>query len=511
MGWTIYSSGGTAKAVSEANVPVKDVSELVGGDAILGHRVVTLSREVHAGLLADADSEADMTELASLNIPFIDLVAVDMYPLEEEIHAEGANAKSILEKTDIGGPTMLRAGAKGRRIVLSVSEQRDAVIDWLKAGSPDAKGFREQLAARAEYESARYILQSAKYLGGADVDGWVGRLVSPTKYGENPQQATAGLYVDNRVDIDPLGLDQFTHQKGWELSYINETDIARLTTTASFVAAVFETNFASVPALAIGVKHGNACGAGVAKTHVEAVKKMLEGDLIAIFGGVIMINGTIDADVATTLMEHGMPDGQRRLLDGVVGADFTDEAVAILSRAKLRIVTNRALASLGHKSLDSSRMRRMVRGGALVQDNYSFVPNFSDDSLSRHGKITDQQLRDVALAWAVGSSSNSNTICFVSKGKLLANGVGQQDRVGAATLGLARAKKSGHDLAGSCAYSDSFFPFTDGPQMLVDAGISAVMTSSGSVKDEAVIETFAHGNVSVVMVPDKVGRGFFGH
>ncbi len=511
LGWNIYSSGGTAEAVRKAGVPVTDVAELVGGGAILGHRVVTLSREVHSGLLADLASEADLAELKELNIPVIHLVAVDMYPLEEEINNPNSTPESIREKTDIGGPTMLRAAAKGQRIVLSAAEQREVVLKWLQDGKPDEAAFLASLAERAEYECARYILLSALNLGGEETTGFVGRRIAPTKYGENPYQLPAGLYADNRVAVDPLGLDQFEHCKGWELSYINETDIHRLTVTATHIAAGFERNFGDVPPMAIGVKHGNACGAGVGETHVEAVQKMLEGDEIAIFGGVVMINGVIDADVANALMHYHMPEGQNRLLDGIVGSEVTDDAVEILSRAKLRIVTNPALATVNESSLDTAPILRQVRGGMLVQPNYTFVADLQADYVERHGKTTSQQERDLVLAWAVGSTSNSNTITIVKEGKMLGNGVGQQDRVGAAKLALSRANDRDHDVSSAAAYSDSFFPFPDGPMVLADAGITAILTSSGSVKDPEVIAALTGAGTSIVMFPDKTGRGFFGH
>ncbi len=511
LGWNIISSGGTAKVVAEAGVPVTDVAELVGGEAILGHRVVTLSREIHSGLLADATKAEDLQELKDRGIPFIDLVAVDMYPLEEEIASGNATLASVIEKTDIGGPTMLRAGAKARRIVLSRASQRSEVLQWLTDGKPDEKAFRDKLCAVAEYECARYIMISARYHGGEEVAGWIGKRVAPTKYGENPWQTPAGLYADNRVSADPLGLDQFTHQKGWELSYINETDMHRLLQTVTHIAAGFDVNFGKVPCVAVGVKHGNACGAGVADTAVEAVQKMLEGDEIAIFGGVVMINGPIDADVATALMQYHMPEGQNRLLDGVVGSEVTPEAMEILSRAKLRIVTNPALESLSKDTLETAPILRNVRGGMLVQPNYTFVVDYSADYMEQHGDLSEQAKKDMLLAWAVGSTSNSNTICIVKDGRMLGNGVGQQDRVGAAKLAVTRAASRDHDVTGAAAYSDSFFPFPDGPLVLADAGITAILTSSGSVKDPEVVETLAKKNVAVMMLPDKTGRGFFGH
>lgn len=529
LGWKIYASGGTAKAVADAGVAMTDVADLVGGDAILGHRVVTLSREISAGLLADRSSKADMDELAGLELPIIDLVCVDMYPLEEAIAQAGATKQDVIEKTDIGGPTMLRAAAKGRRVVLSHADQRGPVLDWLKAGKPDEAQFLEGLAARAEYEVTRYTLALAKYLNGAQVSGSLARVSSPTKYGENPQQKEAAFYADNRVAADPLGLDQFEHVQGMERSFINMTDIDRLLQTVTHIAAGFGRNFSSVPSIAVGVKHGNACGAGVADSAVEAVKKMLEGDTRAIFGGVIMLNGPIDEAVAEALMHHAMEGDRPRLLDGVVGSEVSKEALELLSRNKLRVVVNPALAKLSEKSLDQARRQRPVRGGALEQPNYNFVMDLSADYMQTHGNVNDQQKRDMILAWAVGSTSNSNTITLTKDGQLIGNGVGQQDRVGAGQLALTRTTTELPELedrgdkiilkvtldkaklAGSVAYSDSFFPFPDGPGLLAKAGIKAILTSSGSVADEKVVKSLTDAGVAMMMVPDKTGRGFYLH
>ena len=170
LGWDLYASGGTAKAVSDAGIEVKDVSELIGGTSILGHRVVTLSREISAGLLADKDSANDLEEMQKLRLPIIDLVCVDLYPLEDAIAKPGATKQDVITQTDIGGPTMLRSAAKGHRIVVSNAKQRQEVIDWLKIDRPNETEFLDKLAAAAEYEVARYVLASAKYLSGNDID-----------------------------------------------------------------------------------------------------------------------------------------------------------------------------------------------------------------------------------------------------------------------------------------------------------------------------------------------------
>jgi phosphoribosylaminoimidazolecarboxamide formyltransferase/IMP cyclohydrolase len=529
MGWRLYASGGTAGTIKDAGIEVRDVSELVGGGAILGHRVVTLSREISAGLLADKNNEQDLAEMTKLGLPVIDLVCVDMYPMEEAINKPGSTKQDVILQTDIGGPTMLRSAAKGRRIAVSHASQRQPVIDWLKAGKPNEEAFLNELAARAEYEVARYVLTSAKYLNGTEISGFTARLNEPAKYGENPWQAPAAFYADNRVNVDPLGLDQFEHVKGMERSYVNMTDIDRLLQTVIHTAAGFDRNFGNVPYIAVGVKHGNACGAGVADTSVGAVKKMLEGDTRAIFGGVVMINGEIDKTVAETLMHHAMDNDRPRLLDGVIGASVTDEALELLSRNKLRVVVNPALSNLGEKSLDRTRRQRPVRGGTLEQPNYDFVIDLKAAYMQTYGEVTEQQKQDMVLGWAVGATSNSNTIALVKDGRLIGNGVGQQDRVGAAQLALTRATNEFPELteqggsiilkvaldkaklSGATAYSDSFFPFPDGPELLAKAGVKAILTSSGSVGDKQVVETLTKAGVGVMMVPDKAGRGFYAH
>ncbi|HSW85010.1 MAG TPA: hypothetical protein VLF79_00135 [Candidatus Saccharimonadales bacterium] len=529
LGWQLYASGGTAKAIKADGIEVADISDLVGGQAILGHRVVTLSREISAGLLADKHKPSDLEEMHKLSLPIIDLVCVDMYPLEQAIADPQSSSSQVIEQTDIGGPTLLRAAAKGRRIVLSHYSQREPVLDWLKAGKPSESNFIDDLAARAEYEVARYVLISAKYHGKDQMTGLAARLSNSTKYGENPWQMPAAFYADNRLNADPLSLDQFEHVQGMERSYINMTDIDRLLQTVTHIAAGFEKNFGEVPCIAVGVKHGNACGAAFAGTPNDAVQKMLTGDTRAIFGGVVMLNFEIDEVIAETLLHFAVNGDKPRLLDGVIGSSVNDKALAILNRNKLRVVVNPALAKLHQSSLDISRRIRMVRGGVLEQPNYDFVLDFKASYIKLYETINVQQKQDLILAWAVGSTSNSNTITLVKKGQLIGNGVGQQDRVGAGQLALTRTQSllpelevkgdklilkitlDKAKLAGAVAYSDSFFPFADGPQLLANAGIKAILTSSGSIGDEAVIKTLTKAGVGLVMVPDKTGRGFYAH
>ncbi len=511
LGFNIYASGGTAKEIAAAGIKAKDISELVGGKAILGHRVVTLSREINAGLLAN-NSAGHQAELKKLGIPRIDLVCVDMYPLVETINNPKATEAEVIEKTDIGGPTMLRAAAKGRRIVICRPEQRQTVLEWLKAGRPDGKNFLTALAAVAEFEVARYVFSSAKYLGGGEFGGFIGQLADKTKYGENPWQKNAGFYTEG-LSEDRLALDWWQQRGGTKLSYNNYADVDRLLQTITHIAAGFDKNFGSVGFIALGAKHGNVCGAAVSTTPKTAIAKMLDGDARAIFGGSVMLNFPVGQAEAKLLLEHAMPTGQKRLLDVIAAPQFSKDALQMLQRkgGKLRLFANPALAKLDQNSLDVSERFRYVRGGALVQSNYTYILDIKSAELEKTGQATEPQIKDMILAWGVGSTSNSNTITLVKDGMLIGNGVGQQDRVSAAELGLKRARDAGHDISGAVAFSDSFFPFADGPLELTDAGVQAILATRGSVNDAKVAAALKKAGVIFCTLPDASARAFFGH
>lgn len=501
LDFTIYASGGTFKHLKENGVMALPVSDLVGGEAILGHRVVTLSREVHAGLLAK-NTEEDIAELASLAIPRIDLVCVDLYPLEAEIAKKDCTRESVIEQTDIGGPTMIRSAAKGRRIVICDPRDRSLVIDWLKFGEPEGSTFVDDLCAKGEYTIARYCLASAGYLSGAKYKGLIGKRVATCKYGENAYQAPA--YLNSIGTDDPLALDKFKVIEGTPPSYNNWIDIDRLLQTATHIGRGYEVNGQDEVAIAIGVKHGNSCGGAVGIVHTIVLKNMMSGDPLAIFGGLVMTNFEVNEDSCESLVD--------KMLDGIIAPSFTRRAIEMLRRKndKCRFVVNPALKDL-RDSLDTAPLFRNVRGGFLDQPNYTFVPDLKGEEIVKYGKATVEQESGMILAWAIGSTSSSNTITLIKDGrKLIGNGVGQQDRVGAAELAITRAKRSGHDIEGAVAYSDSFFPFPDGPQKLIDAGVKAIFTSSGSRRDQETIDLCLKSNVVLYMVPDPVGRGFYG-
>lgn len=330
----------------------------------------------------------------------------------------------------------------------------------------------------------------------------------PCAYGENAWQTPARL-VHDETD-DPLAIGRFSLLEGSAPSYNNLIELDRQLQTITHIAAAFD-RVGEVPAIAVGTKHGNACGAAVDTDPVRATQQMLTGDTRAIFGGCVMLGFAVDQAVADALINHASQG--RRLLDVVAAAAFSDEAIDLLARkqGKCRVLANPGLGELDAGSLDAAPRRRPVRGGVMEQPNYTFVLDLADPAVQRSGRLTLAQERDLLLAWAVGSTSNSNTITLVRDGQLLGNGVGQQDRVGGAALAITRARDAGHDPAGAAAYSDSFFPFPDGPQLLIDAGVTALFCTSGSVRDDVVRQTLLDAGVALAQLPDRDARGFFGH
>ena len=288
--------------------------------------------------------------------------------------------------------------------------------------------------------------------------------------------------------------------------------MARQIQTVSHIAAGFERNFGAVPCIALGTKHGNACGAAVGDSPIEAVRTMVMGDPRAIFGGLVMLNFAVTEEVAGELLSYGVSEG-RRVLDAVTAPSFEQAAVQLLSRKgdKCRFLVNEALATLGEAALDATPMLRQVRGGFLRQPNYTWVADLAAPEVSRIGELSDMQRRDAVLAWAICATSNSNTVTLCRDGGLIGNGVGQQDRVGCCELALKRATDAGHETAGAVAASDSFFPRSDGPATLIDAGIAAIWATSGSVRDSETQELCRSRGVALWQVPDSIGRGFFGH
>ena len=518
----IIASGGTAKALKEGGVSVKNVAEIVGGNAILGHRVVTMSREVAGGILAK-DTEEDRQELIKLAIPWIDLVCVDLCPLEEEIAREGSTLESVVEMIDIGGPAMLVehpimicAGSKANRIIVCSPEDRKLVIDWMDAGQPNMEIFARDLAAKAMYTVVKYYMNFLRYISNGKYEGIIGEKFLDCAYGENPWQSPAAAYSTNRGKmIDFLGLDKISKIAGKDFSYNNLCDIDRLLQTITHIAGVFALNRESVPKIAVGAKHGNACGAIIHESSEECIAQMLTGDLRAIHGGVVVTSFEIRSMEADLLLTYKMETGKTRMLDSIVAPSFSNRAIDILARrAKCRLGTLPALSCLDRDSLDKSLRFRHIRGGFLVQPNYTYLIDLRDPELKKYGPLLMPEEEDQLLfAKAICDTSNSNTITLVNEDMLVGNGVGQQDRVGGCALAISRARSAGHQrmLKNSFAASDSFFPFTDGPEILREAGVKAILANSGSIHDKKIIKFCEDNKLTLYLIPNEIARGFSNH
>lgn len=339
-------------------------------------------------------------------------------------------------------------------------------------------------------------------------------------YGENRWQSDPppAYYRLNDQKDDPLALHRFKllnpDKPG---GVVNLLDLDRALQTITHIATVHK-NFTGCGRIAVAVKHGNPCGAvnwpcGVGAT--EVAEGVIHGDPLAVFGGVVMTNFTITDGAARALLTCCTKDARRkRVLAGIAAPDFTDEATAYLDKyggKRCKLWKNPGLE--GELTLDRFPRIRSVRGGFIVQPNYDFVPYTHAHYMQVRGVRGGSGVEfNLLLAWAIGSTSNSNTVTIVHEGKLIGNGVGQQDRVGAAELAVKLAKRSGHHLnTGAVAYSDSFFPFSDGVKVLADAGIKYILASSGSINDKEVIAAANEMGVTLYLMPDENGRGFFGH
>jgi len=338
-----------------------------------------------------------------------------------------------------------------------------------------------------------------------------GKRILTCKYGENGYQVPAALYCTGTDD--PLSIDKFKLISGTEPSYNNLCDMDRLLQTITHIAASFDKNRARVPLIAVGVKHGNPCGAAVGDDPRDVAKKMILGDPLAIFGGLIMTNFEVSEDIAEIFITEGMPEGVRRPLDGILAPSFSETAIGAFHRKgdKCRLFVNQKLEKLNLSGLDLAPRFRYVRGGFLLQPNYTYILDLNDPELKRYGSATKEQEDDMLLAKSICDTSNSNTITIVKNGQLLSNGVGQQARVLGARLAVNLAGYTGHDTEGSVVSSDSFFPFPDAVEVLKDAGVRAIIATSGSIRDKEVIGYCEKNSIVLYHIPDSKGRGFFGH
>ncbi|MEU5848201.1 bifunctional phosphoribosylaminoimidazolecarboxamide formyltransferase/IMP cyclohydrolase [Saccharopolyspora shandongensis] len=467
-GVEIVSTGGTARTIAAAGVPVTPVEELTGFPEALDGRVKTLHPRVHAGLLADLRRQEHADQLRDLDIAPFDLLIVNLYPFVQTV-ASGAAPDEVIEQIDIGGPAMVRASAKNHANVAVVVDpsRYEWVLEQIREG-----GFtmadRVELAAAAFRHTASYDVAVASWMSrvptGDDsvFPGWIGETWerrSALRYGENPHQPAA-LYVSGG---EATGLAAAAQLHGKEMSYNNYVDA-----DSAWRAA----HDHSEPCVAI-IKHANPCGIAVADDIAAAHRKAHECDSVSAYGGVIATNREVSVAMAEQVAEI--------FTEVIVAPGYADGAVDVLSKKKnIRILTAQPPKS-GRIEM------RAISGGMLVQGSDAIDAEGDDPAnwtLAAGSPVDEATLADLKFAWRACRAVKSNAILLADDGATVGVGMGQVNRVDSARLAVSRA---GDRAKGSVAASDAFFPFADGPQVLLDAGVRAIVQPGGSVRDAETI------------------------
>jgi phosphoribosylaminoimidazolecarboxamide formyltransferase / IMP cyclohydrolase len=470
-GVELVSTGSTAAKLAAAGLAVTPVEQVTGFPECLDGRVKTLHPRIHAGILADRRLESHRAQLDELGVAPFDLVVSNLYPFTQTV-ASGASQDECVEQIDIGGPSMVRAAAKNHPSVAIITSpaQYPALTQALAEGG-FTLGQRKELAAAAFVHTAAYDVAVATWMGSVLTDSsggdgfpsWVGGSwdkVGTLRYGENSHQAAA-LYS---YAAGPVGLTQAEQLNGKEMSYNNYTD-----GDAAYRAAY---DFAE-PAVAI-IKHANPCGIAVGADLAEAHRKAHACDPVSAYGGVIAVNRPISVEAATQIA--GI------FTEVVIAPDFEDGALEILTRKKnLRVLK---AAPFTHRA----RALLPISGGALLQQPDQIDAPGDDPAnwtLITGAPADAETLADLAFAWRACRSVKSNAILLASGGASVGVGMGQVNRVDSAKLAVERA---GERAAGSVAASDAFFPFNDGPGILIAAGVKAIVQPGGSIHDDETIE-----------------------
>ena len=472
------STGGTAKAIKTAGLPVKEVAEVTGFPEMLDGRVKTLHPMIHGGLLGIRGNAEHEKTMAEHKIDKIDLVVVNLYPFEQTV-AAGADFDTCIENIDIGGPAMIRSAAKNHAGVTVVTDAADygVVIADMKANKNAVTDTtRRQLAARAYARTASYDAAISTWFAaqlGEEFPrllSFSGKLKQTLRYGENPHQ-TAALYVTGEKRA---GVAAAVQVQGKELSYnnINDTDAAY-----ELVAEFTQ------PACAI-IKHANPCGVALGADCLDAYTKALVCDPVSAFGGIIALNRPIDGRTAAKITEL--------FTEVVIAPGADDEAKALFAKKKnLRLLITDGLPDPGAQG----RTVRNVAGGYLVQGRDNGRVTKADLKVVTKVKPTDQQMDDLLLAFTICKHVKSNAIVYVKNGATVGIGAGQMSRIDSARIAHSKSKDAAQALgqqgaltAGSVVASDAFFPFPDGLLVTAEAGAIAVIQPGGSIKDEDVIK-----------------------
>lgn len=481
----LISSGGTAKAIQDADLPVIKVSDYTGFPEILGGRVKTLHPRIHGGILGRRDNPEDLTQMEQHQIRPIDLVVVNLYPFEQTISRPDATEEEAIEQIDIGGPTLLRAAAKNHAhltVLCQPAYYQDYLREMRQNGGQAPLNFRKICAQRAFWHTAAYDRAIATYLSNdfllTTIPGQPlpppqfalsGQRLQVLRYGENPHQSAAWY----QVGALPTGWAGASILQGKELSYNNLVDLE--------AARRIIAEFTDRPAAAI-LKHTNPCGVALGETLSQAYQRAFQADSVSAFGGIVALNQPIDAPTATELT--------KTFLECVVAPACKADAQAILAaKSKVRVLILPDLSSGPQQTL------KAIAGGFLLQAADETVESPDEWRVATQKQPTPEQLAQLLFAWKVVKHVKSNAILVTRDCTTLGVGAGQMNRVGAVKIALEQA---GTEAKGGILASDGFFPFDDSVKAAAEAGIEAIVQPGGSLRDKDSIK--AADELGLVMV-----------
>jgi len=503
LGFEILSTGGTAKALEAASIPVKTVESVTGFPEMLGGRVKTLHPAIHGGILARRGEAQDLAAIQSEGIELIDVVAVNLYPFRETAAVPGVTLEHLIENIDIGGPSLLRAAAKNYRAVTVLCDPADYVgaLEALVKGGPDPAA-RHALMVKVFAHTASYDaaiaerLSSLDYRGVAieglpEVIGVVARRRGTLRYGENPHQAAGWYVAESRAAADARldWLATVDVLQGKELSYNNLLDL--------HAAASCVRQFSELAAVV--VKHNTPCGVAAGQVSLrETYRSARAADELSAFGGIVACNSIVDGPTATAMAET--------FLEAIVAPGYSEEALATLAAKKsLRLLALPLLDRMAPRPTVAPRELRGLGDSLLLQDADVLDDDPAQFRTVTKRRATEEEWRALLFAWSVVRHVRSNAIVFARPGRTLGIGGGQTSRVEAVELA---AKKAGiSNLAGCAVASDAFFPFRDGLDAAAKAGASCVIQPGGSVRDAEVIAAADEQNMAMIFT----GKRHFRH
>lgn len=486
LGIEIIASGGTARAISEAGVEVTEISDLTGFPEMMDGRVKTLHPKIHGGILADREKESHLSAAEKHKIGLIDIVAVNLYRFRKAAADMNLGEKDVVEQIDIGGPTLIRSAAKNFHSVAVIvdPEDYDSVLRHLKnAGGDIPLEERRRLASKAFHHTAAYDASVSNYFERIIEEGPLpeARIVSMEKkrslrYGENPHMSAA-LYIKNSSFGDTLS--EFDQLQGKDLSFNNMMDMY----AAFNLARDLGKNSCTVN------KHMNPCGAASCATAYESFIRARKTDPVSAFGSVVAVNGTVGEDLAEAANEG--------FVEVMLAHSFTDTARKIFSKKKnMRLITIPESEWKEEKpGVDVKELGQLV----LVQERDSGFDELDDMRVVTSRNPADEELKSLKLAWKIVKHIKSNAIVICDSEGTIGVGAGQMSRVDSCRIAVEKASMAGLKIDGASAGSDAFFPFPDGVEVLVNAGVRSIIQPGGSIRDEKVIKAAEDLGISMIM------------